>query len=111
MQVKFADKMKLAKSKSTPASTSQDTRSPTKPKLKPMLSVEHQGRITVFQGIKLENDPLERKSTCASRFLPPRSSTRASKISSRIHQKSYYSYYSCERCHLIFVSGKHYTGD
>jgi hypothetical protein len=26
-------------------------------------------------------------------------------------KKSYYSYYSCERCHLIFVSGKHYTGD
>jgi hypothetical protein len=48
LQAKFAEKMKLAKSKSTPASTSQDTRSPTKPKLMPTLSGEHQGRKTVF---------------------------------------------------------------
>ena len=48
LQAKFADKMKLAKSKSTPASTGQDTRSPTKPQLKPTLSSENQGRKTVF---------------------------------------------------------------
>lgn len=55
--------------------------------------------------------PWRGKSTCAAPFVPPRSSIRASKISYRIHPKSYYSYFSCERCHLIFVSGKHYTGD
>jgi hypothetical protein len=48
LQAKFPDKMKFAKSKSTPASTGQDTRPPTKPKLKPTLSSEHQGRKTVF---------------------------------------------------------------